>query len=74
MESIISNSVATAINNGAASNGNHHPSASHSKNATEKLIRENVNDLIEQLEAGRSEALTTYLRAMAVFKNYSFLC
>lgn len=37
-----------------------------------KLIRENVKHLIEQLEAGHSETLTAYLRAMAVFKNYSF--
>ncbi len=72
MESINSSSVATTINNGAASNGNDQPSASHSENATQKLIRENVNHLIEQLEAGHSETLTAYLRAMAVFKNYSF--
>lgn len=40
MESIISNSVATAINNGVAS----HDNRSRSENATEKLIRENNNE------------------------------
>jgi hypothetical protein len=50
---------------------NDQPSASHSENATQKLIRENVNHLIEQLEAGHSETFTAYLRAMAAFKNYS---
>jgi hypothetical protein len=72
MESISNSSVATTINNSASNNGNDSPSASHSENATQKLIRENVKHLIEQLEAGRSETLTAYLRAMAVFKNYSF--
>lgn len=72
MESISNSSVAATINHNAAGNGNDTPSASHSENATQKLIRENVNHLIEQLEAGHSETLTAYLRAMAVFKNYSF--
>lgn len=47
--------------------------ASHSENATQRLIRENVKQLIEQLESGRSEALTAYLRAMANFRTYSLL-
>lgn len=47
--------------------------ASHSENATQRLIRENVKQLIEQLEAGKNEALTAYLRAMANFKSYSIL-
>ena len=34
------------------------------ENATQKLIRENVDFLIEQLEAGQSDALTAYLTAM----------
>ena len=42
------------------------------ENATQKLIRENVDFLIEQLEAGQSDALTTYLTAMSHFHNYSF--
>lgn len=50
--------------------------ASDSKNrkpaTAQQLVRENVQYLIEQLEAGHSEILTAFLRAMAVFKNYSF--
>lgn len=47
--------------------------ASHSGNATPRLIQENVKQLIEQLEAGKSDALTDYLRAMANFRTYSLL-
>lgn len=63
------NSTDTTNNNGAASNDT--TSAPHSENTTQKLIRENVKHLIEQLEAGRSETLTAYLRAMARFREYS---
>jgi hypothetical protein len=56
-------------NNNRSSNST---SASRSENATEKLIRENVNHLIQQLEAGKSDALTAYLTAMSRFHNYSF--
>ena len=42
------------------------------ENATQKLIRENVDFLIEQLEAGQRDALTAYLTAMSHFHNYSF--
>jgi hypothetical protein len=37
-----------------------------------ELIAANVKLLIEQLEAGKSEALTNYLTAMSRFHNYSF--
>ena len=47
-------------------------STPRNENATQKLIRENVDSLIEQLEAGRSDALTAYLTAMSHFHNYSF--
>jgi antirestriction protein ArdC len=36
------------------------------------VIAENVKALIAQLEAGKSDALTAYLDAMAHFHNYSF--
>jgi hypothetical protein len=39
-----------------------------------EVIAANVKSLIEQLEAGHSEALTAYLNAMSRFHNYSFLC
>ncbi len=45
---------------------------SRNENATQKLIRENVDFLIQQLEAGQSDALTAYLTAMSHFHNYSF--
>jgi hypothetical protein len=38
----------------------------------QELITANIKLLIEQLEAGHSEALTNYLTAMSRFHNYSF--
>jgi hypothetical protein len=38
----------------------------------QELIAANVKLLIEQLEAGKSDALTNYLTAMSRFHNYSF--
>ena len=37
-----------------------------------EMIAANVKSLIEQLEAGHSDALTAYLNAMSRFHNYSF--
>src|SRR5487761_1789867 len=57
------------------SNNNRNSSSTgtpRNENATQKLIRENVDFLIQQLEAGQSEALTAYLTAMSHFHNYSF--
>ena len=63
-------------------NRNSSTTAPHSTNAvqsnssqqstTQQVIAENVKHLIEQLEHGKSEALTAYLNAMARFHNYSF--
>ena len=36
---------------------------------TQQIIAENVKHLIEQLEQGKSEALTAYLTAMALFQS-----
>jgi hypothetical protein len=41
-------------------------------NPTQMLIKQAVDHLIQQLEAGKSESLTAYLNAMARFHNYSF--
>ena len=41
-------------------------------NTKQELIATNVKLLIEQLEAGHSEALTNYLTVMSRFHNYSF--
>src|SRR6185437_6353510 len=37
-----------------------------------EVIATNVQSLIQQLEAGHSDALTAYLNAMSRFHNYSF--
>ena len=48
--------------------------ATTSKNNQPKTAKEviaaNVQSLIEQLEAGQSDALTAYLNAMSRFHNY----
>ena len=68
------NSAFTA-SNGSTSGITSNP-ASDSKNrkpaTAQQLVRENVQYLIEQLEAGHSEALSAFLNAMAHFRNYSF--
>jgi len=45
---------------------------SNNRNQRQELIATNVKSLIEQLEAGHSDALTAYLDAMSRFHNYSF--
>ena len=42
------------------------------RQTAKEIIAANVKELIAQLEAGRSDALTTYLDAMSRFHNYSF--
>ena len=42
------------------------------RQTAKEVIAANVKALIEQLEAGKSEALTAYLTAMSRFHNYSF--
>jgi antirestriction protein ArdC len=41
-------------------------------NPTQQLIKQAVDFLLKQLEAGKSETLTAYLAAMARFHTYSF--
>jgi hypothetical protein len=43
-------------------------------NPTQAIIKQAVDYLIQQVEAGKSEILTAYLTAMSRFHNYSFLC
>ena len=45
---------------------------SQRENPTQQLIKQAVDFLIQQLEAGKSETLTAYLGAMARFHSYSF--
>jgi len=42
------------------------------RQTAKEIIAANVKNLIAQLEAGHSEALTAYLDAMSRFHNYSF--
>jgi hypothetical protein len=42
------------------------------RQTAKEIIAANVKSLIEQLEAGHSDALTAYLNAMSRFHNYSF--
>jgi len=69
----IANIVAT--NNNAivntATQPTENPKQPQQKQTAQQLVRENVQYLIEQLEAGHSEALTGFLRPMAVFRTYS---
>jgi hypothetical protein len=45
---------------------------SQKDNPTQIIIKQAVDYLIQQLEAGKSETLSAYLAAMARFHNYSF--
>ncbi len=63
----VSNSAASGIASNTASDSTNRKPAT-----AQQLVRENVQYLIEQLEAGKSEALTAFLDAMAHFRNYSF--
>ena len=64
-------------NNTNSSNGSAAVNAASGTNnrkpaTAQQLIRENVQFLIEQLEAGHGETLTAFLDAMAHFHQYSF--
>jgi hypothetical protein len=59
-------------NNNRNNNGGGQKEIRRQQTTTQQIIAENVKHLIEQLEQGKSEALTAYLDAMARFHNYSF--
>jgi antirestriction protein ArdC len=48
------------------------PKPPQQRQTAKEIIADNVKSLIEQLEAGHSDALTAYLNAMSRFHNYSF--
>ena len=71
---VISN-AAPHRNNAARQNRSESPYQqrnSQKDNPTQQLIKQAVDYLIQQLEAGKSETLTAYLGAMARFHSYSF--
>src|SRR5580693_9361452 len=63
-------SAAVTVNNPIQSS-TYQPKQQQRQSAKD-VIAENVKALIVQLEAGKSDALTAYLDAMARFHNYSF--
>jgi len=63
-------SAAVTVNNPVQSS-TYQPKQQQRQTAKE-VIAANVEALIAQLEAGKSDALTAYLDAMARFHNYSF--
>src|ERR1700722_13632522 len=48
------------------------PKQPQQRQTAKEIIAANVQSLIEQLEAGHSDALTAYLNAMSRFHSYSF--
>ncbi len=60
------NNTAAAINESTANTNK------QQKQSAREVIAANVQALIEQLEQGRSEALTAYLTVMGRFHSYSF--
>jgi hypothetical protein len=48
------------------------PKQPQHRQTAKEIIAANVKSLIEQLEAGHSDALTAYLNAMSRFHHYSF--
>src|SRR5580700_3425616 len=48
------------------------PTQPQQRQTVKEIIAANVKELIAQLEAGKSDALTAYLNAMSRFHNYSF--
>ena len=70
-----SNSASTASNGLASSIASNTASGSENRKppTAQQLVRENVQFLIQQLAAGKSDALTAFLDAMVHFPNYSVL-
>ena len=63
------NSVATIP---TVNSSTQNPKQPQPRQTAKEMIAANVQSLIEQLEAGHSDALTAYLDAMSRFHNYSF--
>ena len=66
-----SSSTATTTSNNASNPAS--ASEKRKPQTAQQLIRENLQSLIAQLEAGHSDALTAYLNAMSRFHRYSLL-
>ncbi len=64
--------VATTTSRRLTSENPEQPQQQQKPQTAKEVIAANVKELIAQLEAGRSDALTAYLDAMSRFHNYSF--
>jgi hypothetical protein len=64
--------VATTSSRRLTSENPEQPQQRQQPQTAREVIAANVQSLIEQLEAGHSDALTAYLTAMSRFHNYSF--
>ena len=64
--------VATTNRNRRSNENPERPPQQQQPQGVREVIAANVKCLIEQLEAGHSDALTAYLNAMGRFHNYSF--
>jgi hypothetical protein len=64
--------VTTTNNVTAISENPKQPQQPQQPPTAREIVAANVKELIAQLEAGRSHALTAYLDAMSRFHNYSF--
>jgi hypothetical protein len=77
-QSNINSNSASAASNGAATSRSNRLATENPERqqqqpkTTKEVIAANVQSLIQQLEAGHSDALTAYLNAMSRFHNYSF--
>ena len=65
-------SVATTSNVTPSTQNPKQPQPRQQPPTTKEVIAANVKELIAQLEAGRSDALTAYLDAISRFHHYSF--
>jgi hypothetical protein len=62
----------TPQNKNAAQQSPYQQRTTQKDNPTQQLIKQSVDFLLQQLEAGKSETLTAYMAAMARFHAYSF--
>lgn len=61
----------SATNTNTVTPSTWNPTQPQQRQTAKEIIAANVKSLIEQLEAGHSDALTAYLNAMSRFHHYS---
>jgi N-terminal domain of anti-restriction factor ArdC len=64
--------MSTSATTTAVNPSTQNPQKPQQRQTAKEIIAANVKELIAQLEAGRSDALTAYLDAMSHFHRYSF--